>query len=307
MIESMYQTMKIFRKIFFFLPLLLAVSAVAQDSVVEDGSVIISDKEFEYLVTRWTPQMRDVAVQDQGDRLELINMALANKKIAAIADDVAKDNADVTWQYLAGLEVYKRNFVLQWYRDNIQKPDFSVLAKEQYTVKREKYAAIPERRISSHILFAVPVEDPIDDALRQEAQAVLDELRAGADFVSMVKLHSGEPGAAAKEGKFDRWVASSDKGISPPYTQALFTIENVGDYTDLVTTQFGLHIIRLDGIQEKGYKTFEEVESTIVEKLESEYVQLAMKDYLSQFHISDDAVIDNEAIDRILEPYASQE
>ncbi len=87
----------------------------------------------------------------------------------------------------------------------------------------------------------------------------------------------------------------------------MFTIENVGDYADLVTTQFGLHIIRLDGIQEKGYKTFEEVESTIVEKLESEYVQLAMKDYLTQFHISDDAVIDNEAIDRILEPYASQE
>lgn len=302
----MYQTMKTFRKFLILLPFLLPVGALAQDSVVKDGSVIISDKEFEYLVTRWTPQMRDVAVQDQGDRLELINMALANKKIAAIADDVAKDNADLTWQYLAGLEVYKRNFVLQWYQDSIQKPDFSELAKEQYTVKRDRYAAIPERRISSHILFSVNLGDPRNDALAL-AQDVLDKLRAGADFASMVKLHSGEPGAAAKEGKFDRWLAVGDKGISPPYTQALFTIEEVGDYADVVSTQFGFHIIRLDGIQEKDYKTFEEVKSTIVEKLESEYVQLAMKDYLSQFHISDDAVIDNEAVDRILEPYASQE
>ena len=109
--------------------------------------------------------------------------------------------------------------------------------------------------------------------------------------------------------EFGSYKSNNYRNVTVTYIadDEIFTIENVGDYTDLVTTQFGLHIIRLDGIQEKGYKTFEEVESTIVEELESEYVQLAMKDYLSQFHISDDAVIDNEAIDRILEPYASQE
>ncbi|MEP5567941.1 MAG: peptidylprolyl isomerase [Halioglobus sp.] len=288
------------------LQLALITAAFAQTPIIEDKGFVISDEEFEYLVTLWTKQMRDVAIADPGDRLELINIALANKKLAAAAEEIARDNSELSRLYRSGLEAYQRNFVLKQARDNIQLPDFSDLAKEQYTVNRDKYAAIPERRISSHILFSVPLGDPRDDVLAQ-AQVVLDELRAGADFVAMVEMHSGEPGAAAKEGKFDRWLKFGEVGVTPPYTEGLFTIENVGEYAELVQTQYGVHIIRLDGIQEKDYKPFEEVKNTITSELEKEYIQLTMKDYLAQFNLSDDAVIDNEAIDAILAPYAKQE
>ncbi len=52
----------------------------AQKAIIEDEGVDISDSEFEYLVSRWTGQMRDAAVADAGDRLELINLSLRIRK-----------------------------------------------------------------------------------------------------------------------------------------------------------------------------------------------------------------------------------
>ncbi len=274
--------------------------------VVTDEGTTLTYEEFADAVTRWTPQMRKAAIADEGDRLELINLTLANKKLAAEADNYIAEHPDLKMEYLNGLRAYQRDFMLRKVADSIEMPDFNELAEEQYTVNKDKYALIPERRISSHILFSSPPGIPRDN-LMVEAQEVLDELRAGADFREMVNLHSDEPGAAQKGGKFNRWVAFGEQGVSPRYSEGVFSIENVGEYSELVNSEFGIHIIRLDGIQEKSYKSFDEVKGTIVKELEDEYRRLAMKDFVAQFQMSEDTVIDNEAIQAILEPYAAQE
>ena len=283
-----------------------ASSALAQKYVVKDGDVTISYDEMQFLVTRWTPQMRDVALQDQGDRLELINLSLANKKVAAQADQLAKDNPDIYWDYEAGLRAYKRDYMLRHFQDNIEYPDFTELALEEYNVKKNKVALNPEKRLSSHILFASPPGLPRDDVM-VKAQGVLDELLAGADFVEMVTKYSEEPGAAAKKGLFNRWMTFGDKDVSPPYSKGVFEIEKVGDYGGLVNTQFGVHIIRLDGIQEATYKPFDEVKEQLIAKYKNDYRQLALKDFVAQFHMGDDVIIDDEAIDKILAPYKTGE
>ena len=285
----------------------LASFTVAETTVVRDGEVTISAEEMEVVVAGWTPQMREVAMLDEGDRLELINLAVANKKLAQEADNrFVAENKELYWDYQRAVEAYKRNYLLTHYRDNLEYPDFTELAKEQYTLNKNKYAAIPERRMSSHILFSSPPGIPRDGVLA-EAQEVLDQLRAGADFNEMVARHSGEPGAAERNGKFDRWLKYGEQGVSPPYTEGLFAIEAVGDYSELVQTQFGVHIIRLDGIQEKAYKPFEEVADVIIEELRGDYTKLALKDFVAGFQMSEDTVIDQAAMDKILEPYQSAE
>lgn len=285
----------------------VALPATAEDRiVVTDEGTTLTYEEFTDAVTRWTPQMRAAAIADEGDRLELINLTLANKKLAGEAENYVAKHPDLKMEYLNGLRAYQRDFMLRKVADSIEVPDFTELAEEQYTVKKDRYALIPERRISSHILFSSPAGVP-RDKLMVEAQEVLDQLRAGANFREMVNLHSDEPGAAQKGGKFNRWVAFGEQGVSPRYSEGLFSIENVGEYSELVNSEFGIHIIRLDGIQEKSYKSFEEVKGNIVKELEDEYRRLAMKDFVAQFQMSEGTVIDNEAIQAILEPYTAQE
>ncbi len=268
---------------------LFAASASAQESgeavVLEDGGVSITHAELAYLVGGWTPQMRDSAIQDPGDRLELLNLALANKRVAMEADKILEERPELYWEYITGLRGYQRNFVLARHRDSIEVPDFTELAREEYLVKKEKIAVNPEKRLSSHILFAAPPGIPRDDIL-VEAQGVLDQLRGGASFEEMVAAHSDEPNAAAKKGLFNYWMTYGDEKVSPPYSEALFKIGKVGEYSELTQTQFGVHIIRLDGIQEKTYKPFEEIKPQLIEAQEREYRALAMKDFLSQFQLS---------------------
>jgi parvulin-like peptidyl-prolyl isomerase len=274
--------------------------------ILEDGGVSISYDELAYLVNGWTQQMRDAAIQDPGDRLELLNLALANKRVAMRAEKLVEENPELYWKYITGLQGYQRKFVLAQQRDLIEVPDFTELAREEYQVKKEKIAVNPEKRLSSHILFSSPPGIPRDGVL-EEAQAVLDALRNGASFEEMVVEHSDEPNAAAKKGLFNYWMSYGDQKVSPPYSEALFKIEKVGDYSELTQTQFGVHIIRLDGIEEKTYKSFEELKPQLIEAHEKEYRSLAMKDFLSQFNISEDAVIDMEAVEQILAPYSKAE
>lgn len=287
--------------------LVFATQALAEEYVLEDQGVGLAYGELEYQVKQWTPQMRDVAANDMGDRLELLNKALLNKKIAMQADGLAGSlEGDAYWEYQAGLEAYKRNFVLKKLNLDLEVPDMSALAAERYETEKEKYALVKERRNSSHILFAAAPGAPRDDILAK-AQQVLDELRAGADFEAYVVQYSEEPGAAQKKGKFDRWIALGEKGVSPPYVGGVFEIPNVGEYSELVQTQFGVHIIRLDGIQEAYFKTFDEVKAQIVADLETEYRQLAMKDYLVSLQLTDKAYINGDAMDKLFEPYVRQQ
>lgn len=286
-------------------PVLMATSAhlIAAENIIEDQGVGLTYEELAYQVSQWTPQMQDVAANDMGDRLELLNKSLLNKKLAARASAVLGGlDSNALLEYQAGLESYQRNFVLRQFADGIVVPDVSALAQERYETQREKYALVNERRLSSHILFVSPPGQPRDE-ITAKAQKVLDELRAGADFQAMVAEYSDEPGAAEKKGKFDRWIELGESGVSPPYTGGVFEIENVGEYSELVGTQFGVHIIRLDGIQEAYFKPFDEVKDKIVEDLESEYKQLAMKDYLSKLQLSDKAYIDGDAMDKLFAPY----
>lgn len=286
---------------------LLTSPALSEEKVVvKDGATTLTYEELEDTVTRWTPQMRKVAILDEGDRLELINLALANKKLAEEAESYVAEHPDLAMEYRNGLLAYQRDFMLRNVSANVEMPDFTALAQEQYTVNKDKYALIPERRISSHILFASPPGKDRTE-LTVKAESVLEELRAGADFLEMVALHSDEPGAAQKGGKFNRWIAFGEDGVSPRYSQGAFSIDKVGEYSDIVNSEFGLHIIRLDGIQEKSYKPFDEVKAGMIKDMENEYRRLAMKDFVSQFQMTEQVKIDEESIDAILEPYKSAE
>ncbi len=271
----------------------------ADEIIVQDGDATLSRDQLAYMVGNWTEQMRAAALADEGDRLELINLELAGVKVANEAGAVAAEDPQLRQEYEADLRAFQRNFVLRQYEKNIEYPDFTRLAKERYGVDRDKYAKIPERRLASHILLASGAGEPRDEKLAQ-AQQILDELKAGADWVTMVEEYSDEPKAAEKKGLFNYWMSFGDQKVSPPFSEAVFSIAKVGDFAEVTQTQFGVHIIRLDGIKEESYKPFEEVKAGIVKELQGEYRKLAMKEYLARFNMSDEVKVDDTAVSEII-------
>ena len=275
--------------------------AVVSQNIIEDNGVGMTQEEVEQIIKRWTPQMRRAAANDPGDRLELLNIALTGKKIAQEADNYSPtEDPDLYWRYQLSIRGAKQGFVLKNFMDTLEIPDMSELAHERYETLKDQFAKVPEKRLTSNILFKCFPGECDRAVLRIEAQRVLDELLAGADFVEYVHKYSGDPGTKAKDGFFDKWMALGETGVEPLYTGGVFEIENIGDYSGLVESRFGIHLVRLDGIREAHHLPFEDVEAGIIKLLEGEYRKLSAKEFNSRFQITDDAYIDGAAMDELL-------
>lgn len=290
---------------------LLCVSmlSLAQDddgmqTVIADGGVTVTRAEFEEILRTAPPKAVERATIDMDDRLELINSLLATRRIAAEADKMTVDDGRY-WELQFALIAAKRDIVLKQFMDDLEVPDLEPLAQEYYDTQKDKYALVPEKRASSHILLASrPGLDR--EGVRAEAGRILEELEAGADWDAMVAEHSDDRGSKARNGSLNRWVTFGEAGISPPYTEALFEIDDIGGYSPVTDTQFGVHIIRLDDIEESYYRTYEDVRETILADVEREFRQRAARVNRARFNITDDIFIDGDAMDELFAPYAAQ-
>jgi peptidyl-prolyl cis-trans isomerase D len=133
--------------------------------------------------------------------------------------------------------------------------------EEQKTKTPERYAQAEQRHVR-HILLQVP--DPKDDAqVRAKAEEILKRAQGGEDFAKLAKEYSQDSGSAQVGGDLgfaDRkvWVA--------PFADAAFSMKE-GELRGPVKTQFGYHILKLEGIQPATTKTFEQSKAD----LETEY------------------------------------
>ncbi|AMN49917.1 peptidylprolyl isomerase [Psychrobacter sp. P2G3] len=93
-----------------------------------------------------------------------------------------------------------------------------------------------------HIL--VKVDELQTDALaEQKINDLYDQLRKGADFADLASTYSDDPGSAGRGGDLD-WVSEED--MVGPF-EAVMKNTTVGDYSAPFKTQFGWHILKVEG------------------------------------------------------------
>jgi peptidyl-prolyl cis-trans isomerase D len=113
-----------------------------------------------------------------------------------------------------------------------------------------------------HIL--IQVSSPKDDAAaKSKAEGILKRAQAGEDFAGLARQFSQDAGSAAQGGDLG-W--SERKVWVAPFADAAYSMQ-VNEIRGPVKTQFGYHILKLDGIQPATQKTFEQSRSD----LEAEY------------------------------------
>jgi peptidyl-prolyl cis-trans isomerase D len=118
--------------------------------------------------------------------------------------------------------------------------------------KQKSSFVLQERREASHILIPFG-KDPA--AALKQANQVLALAKSGQNFAALAKKYSQDPGSAQNGGSLG-WIDRA--GFVAPFADALFGINTVGDIVGPVKTQYGYHIIRLDGIQPGRTKTLAE-------------------------------------------------
>ncbi|GAB6263097.1 peptidylprolyl isomerase [Photobacterium sp. R1] len=117
----------------------------------------------------------------------------------------------------------------------------------------------PEQRHVRHILIQG------DDAeAKSKADAILAELKGGADFAAVAQAKSDDTFSAKQGGELD-WF---ERGVmDPAFEEAAFGLKNNGDVSDVVKSSFGYHIIQLEGVKAPTAKPFADVREDLLADL----------------------------------------
>lgn len=86
-------------------------------------------------------------------------------------------------------------------------------------------------------------------AIRQQADAVLQQIKNGGDFAALAKQY-GSDGTAAQGGDLG-WFKKGD--MVPQFEAAAFALKP-GSVSDIVETAYGFHIIKLEGVRTNKVK-----------------------------------------------------
>jgi peptidyl-prolyl cis-trans isomerase C len=133
----------------------------------------------------------------------------------------------------------------------------------------------PEMVRASHILLATrepstgrELNEEERQAKHGQALALLERARKGEDFSALAKQYSEDPGSKEQGGEY---VFARGQMV-PEFETAAFSLQP-GQVSDLVTTQYGYHIIKLNQRIPAEQIEFARVEEEIRESLERREVQ----------------------------------
>ena len=133
-------------------------------------------------------------------------------------------------------------------------------SEDFYNANIDRYTT-PGRVRASHILLGLGDKD--EETVRQQAEAILAQAKAGADFAELARQYSEDEATAELGGDLDFF----DRGqMVPEFEAAAFEME-AGTVSDLVQTDFGFHIIKVVEKVEEVIQPLDEVTELITNQL----------------------------------------
>lgn len=124
--------------------------------------------------------------------------------------------------------------------------------------------------------IVVPTNDQAGRAeARKRAEALLDQLRRGADFAALAALESKGP-TASRGGL---WETEPGASIAPAVNEALERLP-LRQVSPILEGPGGFHIVRVEARRAAGPKPFKEVQGQIFAKLQEQAFQQAAEKYI---------------------------
>jgi len=279
---------------------------------LQENGRFIGEQRYEQLLLSQTPPMTKAQFEESLRR----NMVL-DKLRATLTDWMAVADADVEREYRQRNEKVKLQVVAltaDRFRSGVTATDAEVASyfdshKAEYRIgeqRKIKYVLLdrdqarlkvtvpdtdiqryyndniqqyqtPEQVRASHILLQTAGKD--EATVRKQAEAILQQVKSGADFAELAKKVSEDEGTKANGGDLDYF---SRGRMVPEFETVAFTLQP-GQVSDLVKSQFGFHIIKVVDKRPASTRTLDEVRAQIQEQLAAQIVDQRITDQATKF------------------------
>lgn len=284
-----------FRILASFVLTLLSSSALSSSSDVGDAHALFIAQLTAELQAAPAPVRNDLKRSDERLR-EFIAGRLHDERVASAARLRGLDSRPEVRSAIGSFtrEALARAAILEFEKGEREKlPSLDALAQQFYLANKGEYE-MPEAIRVAHILVAVDVEKLTETEIaerRERAQSLLARIRAGEDFATLARENSEDKGSASTGGELPR---PAQKGtLVPPFEKAAWALKP-GETSEVVRTRFGYHVIRLLAVLPKSSRSFEEVRSQILQKIETDLLSPRRAAFVDSFR---DTSLEAEAVE----------
>jgi peptidyl-prolyl cis-trans isomerase C len=260
--------------------------------IAHQGDVVLSQVEIDAAFSKLAPEERLRFIRD-GAKVDQLIRALLKRKV--IAADAAKMGFDQDALIAARMQLEaQRELADAWLQkllSEMPEADYETLAHEDYLANPDRYRSAPVLDVS-HILIGT------SDRSVAEARAIAQSLEARlqadpARFDELVTEYSDDPAKINNEGRYREMRPGM---MAAPFEKAAFALQEPGDISDPVLTDYGFHIIRLNGRSGNELQEF----SAVKEEAMAEARQRHLDSYRESYYrrvLSDPIVVPEGAVE----------
>jgi len=221
----------------------------------ERRNLTAPDSVVDGMINRWTAQFADETQRAQ-------QLAQRGLTLEQVREKFRQD-------------LLVQDLVQQAVMDTLQVSDADVATYYQTHPEDFETTEVHARHILKLAQTGAPPETLA--AKRAEAEALLARVRGGEDFAALATAQSDDKGSAARGGDLGYFTRTR---MVPEFAAAAFSLAP-GQVSDLVQTQYGFHIIKVEDRRNEGTRALEDVAPSVQRYLRNVKVQEAV-DRLAQ-------------------------
>ena len=272
-----------------------AVWAAEPAALIQGESVAITTQDMQADSLRMPPEMRSIVLQKPETVLQVASNLYARRVFAerAVAEGLDKDP-----KVAAVLRVARDKVLADAMLEHMDKTAvpsdaaLDTLGRNIYLGKRERFKMGEEVKVSHNLFMELTPES------KAKAEQTLEELKKGADFGTLAKERSADPGSAAKGGDLGYFAKGR---MVPEFDVAAFALQKAGDRSGVIASKFGYHILQLDDRRPERTRSFEEVREDLIKEVRTTAAQDARSTEAQK--IQQGAKVNQEAIEAFAATY----
>jgi peptidyl-prolyl cis-trans isomerase C len=259
----------------------LASPAFAQDRevVARIGNRTITVADFNKILTYYDAEQRAMIEKNPQGKPTILWQTVQGLVIAGLAREKGFDKRP---EIKGQLEMITNNFLAFQYlqKEVISKIKVTEKEAKAYYDKNPDLFKSPEQIKARHILIQVPKEAPDEEKkkLKEKADEVLKKIKAGEDFTKLAADFSDDPGTKSKGGELGFFSKGS---MVPAFEQAAFALKP-GEVSEVVETDFGFHVIKVDEKKEAVSEPFETIKEKVTKQVLREKQETKVTEFVEQ-------------------------
>lgn len=272
------------KKLLSFCVLLLLSSTAAyaaeNDPVLaKAGDYVVKKSDLDRMISYYSPDRQKYLQENPQQKVVLLKRMLEVRIISDIAKREGFDKRpDVKEQleYTVNDQI-TRDYLSKGVAANIVVSDDDI--EQYYIANKDKFSTSDSVR-ARHILIGVSsgASDEEKKKTKDKVRNILERIKRGEDFAKIAAEVSEDPGSKERGGDLGYFARGR---MVRPFEDAAFALKP-GQISDVVETQFGYHIIKVEDYKEGTSKKLDEVKDSIREQLKAQFAQSKGKEFIQK-------------------------